>query len=187
MGVDFTHQLYVALGAALVGMGISLFFVLMRVAGQFMHGTFWRFVLDFSRVVVASFGAFLYFRYVSDGQIRWYDIGMLLLAAWLFYLCFGRFLVKVLCRLISFLAELFKKIWTLIWYPLAFVLRFFSKTVRFIAKIVLCFLKKVFIFLKKYIIMIPYPIFLKRKKLKEAPDGNKAEEKTKRDISQFYH
>lgn len=188
MGIDFTHQLYVALGAALLGMGIGLYFSLMRVVGHFLHGTFWLFVLDFLRVVGATFGALLYFRYAADGQIRWYDIVMLLLAMWLFHFCFGRFLVKFLCRLISFLVEFFKKIWALIWYPLGLLLQFFSKAVRFITKMTLCFLKKVFIFLKRYIIIIPYPLFLKRKKIKEASiSGNKAEEKTQGNISQFYH
>ncbi len=187
MGVDLARQLHVALGAALLGVGISLFFEAVRVVGHFLRGSFWRFVLDLVRVVAAVLATLSYFQRSADGQIRWYDIGALVLSAWLFHFCLGRFLVRPLCRLLSFFAAVLKKLAGLIWLPLGLMLRFLGKGAGFFTKITAAFFKKVFIFLKRYIIMIPYPLFLKRKKVKEVPHGRKTEEAAQGNISQFYH
>ena len=180
MGVDLARQSQVMLGAALLGAGLSLGFELVRVAGYFLKGAFWRFTLDVLRVFVGGMVVLYYFQRSADGQIRWYDLSAMLLSAWLFHLCIGRFLVIPLRRILSVLFLLFYKILRCLWYPLGRLLRLFTK-------IASAFFKKVFIFLKRYIIIKPYQLFLKRKKIKEAPRGTKTEEKKQGSFSQFYH
>lgn len=180
MGVDLVRQTQVMLGAALLGVGLSFGFELVRVAGYFLKGAFWRFTLDALRVFAGGMAALLYFQRSADGQIRWYDLGAMLLSAWLFHFCIGRFLVTPLRRILSFLFLLLAKILRCLWYP-------FGKLLRFFTKIASAFFKKVFIFLKRYIIIKPYQLFLRRKKMKEASRGTKTEEKKQGSFSQFYH
>ena len=179
MGVDVAHQLQVALGAAALGVKLCLVFELVRVSGYFLHGPFWRFVLDFGQILWWGIAVFVYFRRAADGQVRLYDLIILLVAAGLFHFCIGRFLVRPLRSLFRFVLLVFRRALALLLHLLAPIGCLLRKISAFFTKIADPFLKKGFIFLKRYIIMIPYLIFRKKNKVKEAPQNE--------NISRFYH
>ena len=187
MGVDVARQLQVSLGAAMLGIKLCLVCELARVLGYFLSGAFWRFVLDLGRVLWCGAATFAYFRRAADGQIRLYDLLILLSSAWLFHFCIGRFIVRPLRAVIRLVLTALRKTLALLFYPLSALGRLLRKIVGVFAKITASFLKKVFIFLKRYIIMLSYPNFRKKNKVKEAPRVHKREEKEQGKISRFYH
>ncbi len=189
MGVDLFRQLHIALGAALLGVMICLFFESVRIVGFFLRGTVWVFVLDFLRIVGAAIMNLLYFHHYADGQIRWYDLVFECLAGWLFHICVGRFAVRFVCSVATYIIEFLKKLLRICLLPFRFVFRYVAKTGNLLAKNTICFFKKVFIFLYKYIIMLLYPFRLSRKKnRKETKNHGKETEKQEiSNSSRFFH
>ncbi len=182
MGVDFLRQLHIATGAALLGVVICLFFEGVCIVGYFLRGSFWVFVLDAVRLLGAALMTFFYFHNYADGQIRWYDIGLEILGCWLFHFCVGRYIVRLMRRIVTYVIALIKKIFSIIWFPFRFAFGLLAKITR-------GFLKKVFIFLRQYIIMSLQAFkFRCKKKRKETEDYGKTKEKEKiGDGSRFYH
>lgn len=179
MGVDLSNQLRVASGAAMLGVAICLVLVTLRVAGYFLHGAFWRFLLDILRVLGAAGMTLLYFQHHADGQIRWYDLVCELSAGFLFYICIGRFLEKMLRFLIGYIAKVFE----VLLRPLRLLISMAARGIKRLAKITSGFLKKLFIFSYRYIIMLIYP--RKNKRKEPSSYGKKAEEKVS--VTRFYH
>ncbi len=189
MGVDFMRQLHIATGAALLGVIICLFFESVCIVGYFLRGKFWVFVLDILRILGAVLMTLLYFQRFADGQIRWYDILLEILACGLFHLCVGRYVVQLMRRVIVCVIAFIKKILKIMCFPLRFVFELLVKMMRFLLKITRRFLKKVFIFLRRYIIMLLYPLRLgRKKKRKETQSRGKTKEKEELgNGSRFYH
>lgn len=189
MGVDFMRQLHIATGAALLGIIICLFFESVCIVGYFLRGKFWVFAMDLLRIFGAALMTLLYFYRFADGQIRWYDVVLEISACVLFHICVGRYIVRLMRRVIVRVIAFAKRILKIICFPFAFVFKLLVKMMKFLLKITGRFFKKVFIFLRRYIIILLYPLQRKRKrKRKETQSYGKAKEKQENgNGSRFYH
>ena len=96
------NQASILLDSVFVGMVImALYDVLRLIRRVFRHK---RFLRDFEDFIFWIMGGFIVFSLVysrSDGNIRWFIILGVLLGAYIYYISFGKFLVKYLAKYLN--------------------------------------------------------------------------------------
>ncbi|MBR5783084.1 MAG: spore cortex biosynthesis protein YabQ [Clostridia bacterium] len=181
MNVDTLHQLQTAGGALLVGVIIGMMYEGLRILRHFRSGAVMQFICDFVLIVGAAVVSVQYYRYTSDGQIRWFCVLSQLLGLILYCRLVGRFLFAPICRLSAKIGKLLR--WMV--FPFVWVMRLLGKTLNLAVKFAEKKLKKCFIFIKKYSIINKSKA--SERKTKERNETNGKEDRTQEYGTRFYH
>ena len=102
MGEFIRNQASVLLDSIFIGMIIMALYDTLRLLRRiFRHK---RFIRDFEDFIFWIIGGFIVFSLVysrSDGNIRWFIIAGVSLGAYIYYISFGRFLVKYIAKYLN--------------------------------------------------------------------------------------
>lgn len=96
------NQASVLLDSVFIGMVIMALYDILRLFRRILKHK--RFLRDFEDFIFWIIGGFIVFSLVysrSDGNIRWFIIAGVTFGAYIYYISFGRFLVKFLAKYIN--------------------------------------------------------------------------------------
>lgn len=93
----------------LCGLGVALTYDVFRIMRRLIqHGTFWVGLEDVCYWTFCTIMVFLLLYYRNDGRLRGYAFFSILLGILVYYLIFGRFIVKVTVKLLEWFIKAIK-------------------------------------------------------------------------------